>query len=101
MTDSDILIRPVLVVSIFLSDKLGNLPDKELLVAPPKYFINFKSRKTFWKYYIFGNQAQNEIFITDVNNKIEFDRLGLSSFAKVGNALTFRTKTPIPSYNFV
>jgi hypothetical protein len=88
-----------------MSKEETNPFNKQLKVIPRDYYLKFKARKTFWKYYMLGLMAQKHSYIADLNDAIRFEFSGEESLSGNRTALTFRSKTPIPmrdtfSYRF-
>lgn len=98
-------LRPIFIVRLFMSKYYNNLLDKHLNVISRKYYLKFKSRKTFWKYYMLGLMAQKNSYIADLNEAIKFEFTGKEILSDNRTALTFRSEKPIPmrdtfSYRF-
>ncbi|MCP5244474.1 MAG: hypothetical protein H6937_00295 [Burkholderiales bacterium] len=41
-----------------------------------QFFISFASNKTVWKYYFVGDLARRNLYIADLDNKIQFEEIG-------------------------
>ena len=70
-----------------------------------RYQIRFASREVFWKYYLFGCMADENLYIHDPDGKVEFESLGKVEFPGAHQPIAFRTKERIPrreyySYRF-
>ncbi len=92
----DHIVTPEFVVCIHMApDEIRSLeqPSKNTM---QKYFISFKARETFWKYYLIGNISKKKCFIVDLKNETEFEDTGQTSLPGGRNALTFRSKRKIP-----
>lgn len=87
LSKKDRLVRPAFVVKIALSSRRDRSSD---------YTLKFRSRETFWKYYLLGNRARKEAYITDLGNKTQFEFTGSEALNDQKIALTFRSKNPIP-----
>ncbi len=87
LSKKDRLVCPLFIVNIGIS----NSGDRA-----KKYTLKFKARETIWKYYLLGNMARKDSYITDLSNKTEFEFTGSESLLDKKVALTFRSKTPIP-----
>jgi hypothetical protein len=92
----DRLIRPIFTVNIFVPEKEGSLFDEQSKAISTSYQLKFKSRQTFWKYYLLGDIAGEDSYVADLNNETEFEFAGVESLADNRAALTFRSKTTLP-----
>ncbi len=96
LNKKDRLIRPVSIVSVSISDKDVNLSSDQLEATAKSYYLNFRARQTFWKYYLLGGMARKDLYIADLKNEEEFESTGEESLSDSRIALTFRSKTTIP-----
>lgn len=96
LSGADTLIKPDFIVDILAVGNNNAFFNEAMVVDAKEYAINFKSRETFWKYYVFGDRSGTELFVADAERKIEFEALGETSFAEGRTALAFRSKTPLP-----
>ena len=96
LENKDRHIKPVLVLTITVSEKelqqINEIWDKSLL----QYQLRFKARETFWIYYLFGNLANETASIVDLNNETEFEYAGKATLSENRTAETFRSKQAIP-----
>ena len=72
----DYHVRPSFIVHIAIhkdSQLLSLDQDNKQL---RQFFISFESNKTVWKYYFVGDLAHRSLYITDLDNKIQFQEVG-------------------------
>ena len=96
LSKKDRLLRPMFIVQIGVSEKDVSLFDDQSKATAKNYYIKFKARQTFWKYYLLGDMAREDSYIADLNKETEFDFAGRESLSDNRVALTFRSKTHIP-----
>lgn len=60
------------------------------------YYIKFKPRETYWKYYLVGDANRESAFIKDARDEIEFTDLGEEVLANGKTARVFLSSKPIP-----
>ncbi|NKB82598.1 MAG: hypothetical protein GKS05_12065 [Nitrospirales bacterium] len=92
------LVKPHFLINIWVEAE-KTLPKplaKSRTLIPAEYYLKFKARQTYWKYYLLGAMAKNNPYIADLNNKTEFEATGNVSLPNERTALTFRSKAPIP-----
>lgn len=92
----DRLIKPLFVLNISAKNKNIYLFDKQMKVLPKRYIIKFKNRKTYWKYYLLNELNKEDLYINDLNHKIEFEKLHDEDLPGHGSVLVFKSKIPIP-----
>lgn len=92
----DRLIRPAFVVSIDLAKALDALADASVPNRSGECIVAFKSRETFWRYYLLGEMKKRDAFIVDRNNGYAFDYMGEESLPDGRTALTFISQQRIP-----
>lgn len=96
LSQKDHLLPPEFVLRIFAANKNGPLLDRWLKPEPTVYSIVFKSRKRYWQYYLLGKMAQKDCYVTDVEQKIEFEATSEVSLSDQRVASTFRSRQSIP-----
>jgi hypothetical protein len=96
LSKKDRLLRPMFIVQIGVSEEDVSLFDDQSKATAKNYYIKFKARQTFWKYYLLGDIARQDSYIADLNKETEFDFAGRESLSDNRVALTFRSQTPIP-----
>lgn len=92
----DILQKPGFVVDVAMAAD-NNAPSSDVPDMPlQRYYLRFAARQSIWKYYFLGDLAAKDLYITDLDNKIGFERVG--SMALPGNrrAQVFISNAPIP-----
>lgn len=96
LSQKDRLIPPLFVVSIYAAGKAGPLFSAPFETAAKNYYLSFKSRQTFWKYYLLGSMARKDAYILDPDGGVEFEFTGETSLSDARSALTFRSRVAIP-----
>ena len=96
LSRTDRLIRPLVVVNIRFSENEASLLGEQSPATPKTYFVSFRAKETIWKYYLLGEVAKEGLYITDLDNGIEFEMGEAESLSDNRPALTFRSKTLIP-----
>lgn len=96
LSPKDRLIKPVCTVTIPVRDADLQGIDSPGVSQPPRYYVKFHARELVWKYYVLGNFAKKNAYITDANNDMEFESMGETALSDHRRALLFRSKRPIP-----
>jgi hypothetical protein len=92
----DAIFKPSFLVNISVNDPLDETGLQPAIFTPASYYIRFAARKTFWKYYFFGDLGNKNLYIADLNGNVEFKCLGTTEVANSKVALTFVSGTTIP-----
>lgn len=95
LSQKERLIPPLFVVRIHAAGKEGVLFSAPFETAAKNYYLSFKSRQTFWKYYLLGAMARNSAYIIDPDGEVEFEFSGETPLADARPALIFMSKTAI------
>ena len=96
LSQKDRLIPPLFVVRIYAAGQVEPLFSVLAETAEKNYYLNFKSRQTFWKYYLLGSMARKNAYILDPDGEFEFEFTGETSLSDSRSALTFRSRVAIP-----
>jgi hypothetical protein len=96
LSRKDQLLKPEFMVSIGLGKNEIQFLDKASKNVYLQYFIRFRARETFWKYYLLGSMIKKKSIIADLNHETEFEATGRASLPDDRVALTFRSKQRIP-----
>lgn len=96
LSQKDRLIPPLFVVRIYAQGREGTLFSAQFETAVRNYYLNFKTRQTFWKYYLLGGMARKNAYIFDPDGGVEFEFTGETPLSDARSALTFRSKAAIP-----
>jgi len=92
----DRLAHPLLVANIHL-DEADLTPQTESAeIAPVRHYVRFRSRQTFWMYYLQGDLARDGLTITDLDNQVQFELLGPEALSNRQNALVYCSQTALP-----
>lgn len=99
LCERDRRMPPDFVVNIFIE------PGKSDGSIAPDYGIKFNARQSFWKYHLLGNMNKSNLFIVDLDNRVEFEFCGEVVLPGSRPAKVFRSKELIPvmeksSYRF-
>ncbi len=60
------------------------------------WYLRFKARETYWKYYILGELARRDLAIVDRDGAVEFEHRGEEALPDGRRAAVFRSTLPIP-----
>jgi hypothetical protein len=96
LSQKDRLIPPLFVVKIYATGKEGALFSAQFETAARNYYLSFKTRQTFWKYYLLGGMARKNAYIFDLDGGVEFEFAGETPLSDTRSALIFRSKAAIP-----
>lgn len=96
LSNTDRLVRPLCVVNVCIAAGERRFFSDQLTIIPQSYYLKFKARSTFWKYYLLGHLAREDVAITDLDNETAFVFTGEESLADNRVAFAFRSTTPIP-----
>jgi len=91
----DHLLTPIFIINILTSENDVRALALEPTDAPKSYYIRFQARQSFWKYYLMGGLAKEDVYVNDRDEHIEFVPEGEASLADNRVAVTFRSKTPL------
>ena len=64
--------------------------------AARKFFIRFGANRTFWNYYILGELSKRAIYITDLDNTVQFKSIGNVTLPGQREALVLQSSAAIP-----
>jgi hypothetical protein len=92
----DRLLPPEFVLRIFFNKNSGLLAERKSESIPPSYYITFRSRQRYWKYYLLGDMARENYYVIDQDRQVEFDSLGQVTLCDQRRAYAFRTKQTLP-----
>jgi hypothetical protein len=67
---------PLFVIRINVQSWLNGESDIANIGYEQQFFFRLRERKTFWKYYILGHSTSEELHITDLDRRVEFEALG-------------------------
>jgi hypothetical protein len=99
----DRLIPPMCVVRIHAAGKPSCLFDEEFNAKVPSFYLNFDSRRTYWKYYLHSDKAEDGAYVFDLDDRIGFEPTGPAELSDGRTVLTYRSKQSIPlnrNYDF-
>lgn len=71
-------------------------PPAEGKPSAPEYRINFSARRSYLKYYLLGNMNRNNLFIVDLDNRVEFEFCGDAVLQGSRASKVFRSRAAIP-----
>ncbi|MBL1260673.1 MAG: hypothetical protein COB33_009115 [Thiotrichaceae bacterium] len=92
----DKLIPPFFVVSLRIDKAHLSGVGSSSGVASKRYYIKIKERQVFWKYYLMGALARDNVYLSDVDGIAEFVSMGKEQLAGQREAMTFRTEKKLP-----
>jgi hypothetical protein len=92
----DRIVRPLFIVCFRLTKESIQALEQPSTPGIQNYYLSFKARETFWKYYLLGKMTKKKSFIVDPDNRIEFEDTGQTVLPGNRYALTFRSKNKIP-----
>lgn len=81
---------PDFVVDIFVERA------KSGVLAAQNYAIEFSARQSYLKYYLLGNMNRDNLFIVDLDNRVEFEFCGDAMLPGERPCKVFRSKGAIP-----
>ncbi len=87
---------PLFIVSIRLKEKALKSIEQEAPLSLKNYYIKFKERQLYWKYYLVGSMARETLFLIDMDRKAEFISLGKELLDGQRDAVTFRSAHRLP-----
>lgn len=96
MGQKDRLLPPVFVLRIYAYDGRQSLLGDWLDGDGVEYRIAFRSRRTYWQYYVLGEMAAQDARVVDADGRLEFEPLGRTALADDREALVFRSTKDIP-----
>lgn len=102
LSQKDRLIPPVSVVKIRAKGK-STFFDEQFESTAPSFFLNFKARQTYWKYYLQSEKADKNTYIFDPDNRVNFVPADPARLSDGRTLLSYRSKEPIPlneNYDF-
>lgn len=96
LTMEDLGSLPLCVIHIHPVGHKNSPFDPKGNVHTRSYRICFDQRRTYWKYYVFGPLATQNIFIEDAGNQWEFDKVEAAEVTSQCPSVAFISKMPIP-----
>lgn len=96
LTPADHLARPTFVVNIGVPKEVADALGSDVSEDARNYFVSFQERQTFWKYFLLGEFAREDIYVADLDNSTEFESSGTQVLADERTAITFKSKTSLP-----
>lgn len=99
----DRLIPPMCVVSIQAAGRSNCLFDEEFNAKVPSFRLNFNARKTYWKYYLQCDMADDGAYVFDPDERIGFESTGSVELPDGRTVLAYRSEQSIPlnsNYSF-
>jgi len=91
----DYLVKPAFVLQIAITaDEQGLCSEKPDAVSR-KYYIRFATNQTYWKYYILGDLSKKNLYITDLDNEIQFEAMGNTLLPGHREAVALQSKIAI------
>ena len=96
LTPKDRMAKPTFVVSISVPEGVADALIDGSYEGPRAYFVNFQERKTFWKYFLVGDLAREDIYVADLDNSTKFVLGGNEVLADERTAITFESTTALP-----
>ncbi len=97
LSKRDRLVRPLCLVNIYPFVQNQGSVSEQLNASPKDYYLKFKARKTFWKYYLLGTMSKPNAGLEDLNkqnNKMAFEKAS-ETLPDGQTAITFRSKQTI------
>lgn len=92
LTDGDIRLPPDFVFDIRLTPAM--IDD----AVRPRFGLKFATRALFWHYFLLGGLNRDNLFIVDLDEKVEFEALSERLSVAQRPARVFRSKTALPVY---
>lgn len=92
----DHMVRPGFIVDLALAAD-GSVALPQTWNTPPHhYYLSFAARQSVWKYYFLGDLAKKELVVSDLDNKVGFERIGTMALPGNRMAQMFISSVPIP-----
>lgn len=82
---------PLFVLNFYITEKIFSGINENTNAALRNYYIKFRERQVFWKYYLLGPLAGKDLFLADPENTTEFVFSGKERLDNGREAMTFRT----------
>lgn len=92
----DLYLPPAFALRVLFRPAQNKSLEKSLQAEPPRYFLRFGSRKTYWMYYLLGAFANERANIVDLDGAIDFELLDGVSLSDKRPTRAFRTNAAIP-----
>lgn len=83
--------KPVCVVSILLRREIIQSLTSTSATVHQVYYLKFKAKKTFWRYYLLGSLKQFKAYIVDLSHTTDFENTGQVFLSRKVSARTFRS----------
>lgn len=90
LAPGDLRSSPDFLMDIRLSQEMIDAAE------PPRFALGFANRQLFWNYFLFGGLNRENLFIVDLDDKVEFEALGGGFSLAARPAQVFRSKTALP-----
>lgn len=91
----DYLVKPAFILQIVITADEQGLCSEKLDAASRRYFIRFTTSQTYWKYYILGDLSKKNLYITDLDNEIQFEDIGNALLPGCREAVILQSKIAI------
>lgn len=92
----DYLVKPAFIVQIAVTADAQGLCSETLDAAKRKFHIRFTANKTFWNYYILGDLSKRNVYIADLDNAVQFRRIGNILLPGQREAMLLQSTTALP-----
>ncbi len=87
---------PLFIVNIQINTEHLAAVGGDSNMPPINYYIRFKERQLFWKYYLVGGMARESLFLVDADSQAEFILSGKELLEDRREAITFRSTRRLP-----
>lgn len=92
----DYLVKPAFIVQMLITAGEQGLSSEKLDASARKFYIRFTTNQTYWKYYILGELSKRNVFITDLDNTVQFENLGNILLPGNREAIQLQSSSVIP-----
>ena len=82
---------PLLIANIQINEEALVAVDDDADMAPKQYYVRLRERQVFWKYYLVGRMARENLFLVDVDSRAEFVCSGRELLDGQRETIAFRT----------
>ena len=96
LNKKDRFMPPVFTIKIAANNKQGMFSTMQLKPTSRDFYICFESRQTIWKFFLLGDMAKKSTYISDTDDKIEFEYAGETTLEDQRIAMVFKSKQNIP-----
>lgn len=87
---------PLFIVNVRITEEALQSVDGHDGVAAKNYYIKFRERQVFWKYYLLGPLARESLFLSDLDDKASFVFSGREQLGEGREAVTYRSAQRLP-----